>query len=157
MVKKKNIHIKHENTVIKKNTVSQNGKSLQELLSATILLIRQKPHAFAIGFVVLLVATVSSTSVAISMYAVMLKQKNTIQEITIQQPTLTLAITPVTIPSVLSPTSVLQRYYIVAENERLWDIANKVYGDPYKYTKLVELNHLTNPDAVPAGTKLLVE
>ncbi len=47
-------------------------------------------------------------------------------------------------------------YYFVLENERLWDIAEKVYGNPNFYTKLVELNGITNPDSIEKGTKLII-
>ena len=46
--------------------------------------------------------------------------------------------------------------YILQENETLWDVAVKFYGDGFRYTEIVEANKLENPDYVPPGTKIII-
>ena len=48
--------------------------------------------------------------------------------------------------------------YILQENETLWDVAVKFYGDGFRYTEIVEANKdvITNPDYVPPGTKIII-
>lgn len=53
------------------------------------------------------------------------------------------------------PTKIVKYIdYTLQENESLWDVAQRFYNDPLKYTKIVRDNNLTNPDAVAPGTKI---
>ncbi len=47
-------------------------------------------------------------------------------------------------------------YYTLQEGESLWDVAQKVYNDPYKYVQIIELNKITTADTLEKGTRLLV-
>ncbi len=47
-------------------------------------------------------------------------------------------------------------YYTLQEGESLWDVAQKVYNDPYKYVRIIELNKITTADTLEKGTKLIV-
>ena len=58
------------------------------------------------------------------------------------------------ISPVLSRTP--DRTHTMAENESLWDVAVKYYGDGYKYVKIIEVNKLENPDFVPPGTVIII-
>lgn len=48
--------------------------------------------------------------------------------------------------------------YTVAENETLWDVAVKFYGDGFAYPRIIEANKtvITNPDFVPPGTVIII-
>lgn len=46
--------------------------------------------------------------------------------------------------------------YKVQEGDCLWNIAMKVYGNPYKWTQLAQANDIPNPDLIYAGTVLRV-
>lgn len=48
-------------------------------------------------------------------------------------------------------------YYTLKEGESLWDVAQKVYNNPYKYVQIIELNKITTADTLEKGTKLLVK
>lgn len=39
----------------------------------------------------------------------------------------------------------------VAENESLWKIAEREYGDGYKWVEIAKLNNLENPNAIDSG------
>jgi nucleoid-associated protein YgaU len=72
-------------------------------------------------------------------------------------------ITPPPQPEVIkavSPalTKTPQQTYIMQENESLWDVAVREYGDGFRYTEIIEANPdiITNPDYVPPGTKIVI-
>ncbi len=48
--------------------------------------------------------------------------------------------------------------YIIKEDESLWDLAVRFYGDGFAYPRIVEANKgvITNPDYVPPGTKIII-
>lgn len=48
--------------------------------------------------------------------------------------------------------------YTVLENETLWDVAVKFYGDGFAYPRIIEANKtvITNPDFVPPGTVIII-
>ena len=60
--------------------------------------------------------------------------------------------TPIVTPQPTKPSKYID--YTLQENESLWDVAQRFYNDPLKYTKIVRDNNLVNPDAVAPGTKL---
>lgn len=57
-----------------------------------------------------------------------------------------------------TPASVKGKEYVMQENESLWDLAVRFYGDGFAYPKIVEANKgvITNPDYVPPGTKIII-
>jgi nucleoid-associated protein YgaU len=58
------------------------------------------------------------------------------------------------ISPVLSRTP--ERKHTMEENESLWDVAVKYYGDGYKYVEIIKVNNLANPDYVPPGTVIII-
>lgn len=48
------------------------------------------------------------------------------------------------------------KIYVMQENESLWDIAVREYGDGFAYTRIIEANNFENPDYVPPGTKIII-
>jgi nucleoid-associated protein YgaU len=69
---------------------------------------------------------------------------------TISENVLNSAVTPSPIPS--------QTTYVMQENESLWNVAVRFYGDGFSYTRIVEANPdvITNPDFVPPGTVIIL-
>ena len=55
-------------------------------------------------------------------------------------------------PAARRPASV--REYTLRTGDRLWDIADKYLGSGKRYTEIVRLNRLSDPDHIPAGTTL---
>ncbi len=55
-----------------------------------------------------------------------------------------------------SPTPAVQKTYILQEDEGLWDVAVRFYGDGTLWSKIAEANHLDFPDYVEPGTKLII-
>ncbi len=55
-----------------------------------------------------------------------------------------------------SITKASEKIYILKQDETLWDVAVKFYGDGFKWPEIVEANQLENPDYVPPGTKLII-
>lgn len=53
-------------------------------------------------------------------------------------------------------TKAPQKTYTVLENETLWDIAVREYGDGFRYVEIIEANQLENPDYVPPGTVIII-
>ncbi|KKQ34145.1 MAG: hypothetical protein US51_C0051G0003 [Microgenomates group bacterium GW2011_GWA2_37_6] len=53
-------------------------------------------------------------------------------------------------------TKASEKIYILKQDEALWDVAVKFYGDGYRYTEIIGANNLENPDYVPPGTKLII-
>ena len=58
------------------------------------------------------------------------------------------------ISPVLSRTP--QNIHVMEENETLWDVAVKYYGDGFRYVEIIKANKLENPDFVPPGTKIII-
>ena len=48
------------------------------------------------------------------------------------------------------------RYHIVKRGEYLWEIAQQYYQDGYKWVEIAKANHLTNPDLIYKGQKLVI-
>ncbi len=46
--------------------------------------------------------------------------------------------------------------YVVKNNESLWDIALRSYGDGYKWVEIAKANNLQNPDVLVEGTNLKI-
>jgi nucleoid-associated protein YgaU len=44
--------------------------------------------------------------------------------------------------------------YIVEKGDHLWGIADRAYGDPYKWVKIAEVNNLENPSLIYVGNEL---
>ncbi len=65
---------------------------------------------------------------------------------------------PAVLNSSISPvvTKIPERIYIMQENETLWDVAVKQYGDGFRYAEIIEANKFENPDYVPPGTKIII-
>ena len=45
---------------------------------------------------------------------------------------------------------------VVSDNDSLWKIAVKVYGDGYKWTEIANANNLKNPGLIYSGQKLII-
>ena len=58
------------------------------------------------------------------------------------------------ITPVLSPAK--SRTYIILQDETLWDVAVKYYGDGFRYVDIIEANSFENPDYIPPGTKIII-
>lgn len=46
--------------------------------------------------------------------------------------------------------------YQVQSGDTLWDIANRFYGDPFKYGVIADANHIANPDVIDVGQQLMI-
>lgn len=48
--------------------------------------------------------------------------------------------------------------HTMQENESLWDVAVREYGDGFRYIEIIEANKdvITNPDFVPPGTQIKI-
>ncbi len=55
-----------------------------------------------------------------------------------------------------SVTKATEQTYILLQDEYLWDVAVKFYGDGFRWTDIAKANKLENPDYVPPGTKLII-
>jgi nucleoid-associated protein YgaU len=58
-------------------------------------------------------------------------------------------------PTLGETSSINSKNYVVSQGESLWLIAQKVYGDPYKWVKIAEINNIPNPNLIYPGTVLL--
>ncbi|MFA6005207.1 MAG: LysM domain-containing protein [Patescibacteria group bacterium] len=110
--------------------------------SYALALIRTKTLQFTIGVVVVTLFVAASGFSVIKTRA-SLKPKS---QLRLKTP-----------PIVITPTSAELKYYTVQEGESLWDVASRAYGNPYEYTKLLDLNNIANPDTVDPGTRLRVQ
>lgn len=65
---------------------------------------------------------------------------------------------PTNVPVINSPTATpTQKTYILGENESLWDVAVKFYGDGYRWPDIAKANNLEETaDFVHPGTKLII-
>lgn len=52
--------------------------------------------------------------------------------------------------------SITGESYTVVEDDDLWDIAVRAYGDGYQWTKLASANQLVNPDLIHTGNILSI-
>jgi len=59
-------------------------------------------------------------------------------------------------PTIGETLSLNNESYLVLEGDSLWSIAQKIYGDPYKWIKLAEFNKIQNPDYIFPGTLLFI-
>lgn len=57
-------------------------------------------------------------------------------------------------PVASKPTA--SKEYTVQTGDRLWDIAEQFLGDGKRYPEIVRFNGLSDPDHIPAGTKLKI-
>jgi nucleoid-associated protein YgaU len=46
--------------------------------------------------------------------------------------------------------------YTVQSGDTLWDIAQRAYGDPYKWTEIAEANNLVNPNLIHRGNEFVI-
>ncbi len=46
--------------------------------------------------------------------------------------------------------------YTVLQGDSLWIIAQKVYGDPYKWVNIAQKNNIPNPDLIYPATNLII-
>ncbi|OGH16811.1 MAG: hypothetical protein A3C30_00030 [Candidatus Levybacteria bacterium RIFCSPHIGHO2_02_FULL_40_18] len=51
-------------------------------------------------------------------------------------------------------TKITGNTYKVVEDDNLWDIAVRAYGDGYKWVDVAKANSLTNPDLIHQGNQL---
>lgn len=67
---------------------------------------------------------------------------------------------PTTAPAAPTPGTTVeengQTYYIVKKDDSLWNIAENVYKDGYKWVDIARANNLANPGLIFTGDKLLV-
>lgn len=67
---------------------------------------------------------------------------------------------PAVLNSSLSPepTKAAGKTHTMQENETLWDVAVREYGDGFAYPRIVEANKdvITNSDFVPPGTVIVI-
>jgi len=49
-----------------------------------------------------------------------------------------------------------QKLYTVKKGDDLWNIAESVYKDGYKWTEIVKANKITNPNLIAEGDKLVI-
>jgi len=67
---------------------------------------------------------------------------------------------PEVLNSAISPvlTKTPVKTYTMGENETLWDVAVKFYGDGFAYPKIIEANKdkIENADFVPPGTVIII-
>lgn len=130
----------------KKKQIAINKKSM---LKQAEEIVAKNPKEFIIGFIVISILFVFSTASAGYLFL------RSGMPVSIRNPQKQPAQTEQKIPSKDKKTTKIE-YYVLQENESLWDVANKVYGNPYLYTKIVKLNGLSNPDLVEKGMRLRI-
>lgn len=59
-------------------------------------------------------------------------------------------------PAGITPPSQSGSTYTVKAGESLWDIAEAVYHDGYKWTEIAKANNLANPDTIFKDDKLII-
>lgn len=59
-------------------------------------------------------------------------------------------------PETASTQPTHQKEYTVKKGDCLWTIAQTVYGDGFKWTKIAEANHLANPRIIHAGNHFVL-
>jgi len=52
--------------------------------------------------------------------------------------------------------SITGNSYTIEENDNLWDIAVRAYGDGYQWVKIASENNLANPDLIYSGNTLAI-
>ncbi|HVT01270.1 MAG TPA: LysM peptidoglycan-binding domain-containing protein [Patescibacteria group bacterium] len=84
-------------------------------------------------------------------------EKGTVLTIPENQATPTPAqVTPTEAPSTPSENKITGKTYIVQKGDCLWTIAERAYGDPYKWTEIAKANNLTNPDLIFSGNRFIL-
>ena len=53
-------------------------------------------------------------------------------------------------------TAIEGERYTVQSGDTLWDIAQRAYGDPYKWTEIAEANNLANPNLIHRGNEFVI-
>ena len=53
-----------------------------------------------------------------------------------------------------APKGIGEKTYIVSENESLWQIAEKVYNNGYKWVEIAQANNISDPSIIFKGDKL---
>ncbi len=53
-----------------------------------------------------------------------------------------------------SPPSITSSTYTIQEEDYLWDISIRAFGDGYKWPEIVRINSIPNPDLIYAGSVL---
>lgn len=46
--------------------------------------------------------------------------------------------------------------YVIEKGDHLWGIAERAYGDPYRWTEIAEANNLENPSLIFSGNELML-
>lgn len=75
--------------------------------------------------------------------------RNSKDEVKVNDTTVTVTPTP-------SESQIVTKDYVMLENDSLWDIAVREYGDGFKWVEIVKVNNFENPDYVPPGTKIKI-
>ena len=55
-----------------------------------------------------------------------------------------------------SSSTVKQRSHKISRGDTLWDLAQKYYGDPYKWKTIASANSSINPSTLPVGKNLII-
>lgn len=71
-------------------------------------------------------------------------------------PTPTIAVKPTATPTpqVQVAQKISGKTYVTQKGDDLWHIAERAYGDGYKWTEIAKANNLTNPNVLYSNTKL---
>jgi len=56
----------------------------------------------------------------------------------------------------VAESSIIGSSYTVEEDDSLWDIALRAYGDGYQWVKIASENNLANPDLIHPGNTLII-
>jgi nucleoid-associated protein YgaU len=107
----------------------------------------QSYSSFLLGIVVVIVAVLFVVSV--------IRQQNHVQ----QTSSLSTGPTPTGTASPTPGTTLTEgdkTYYVVKSDDSLWSIAETVYNDGYSWTKIADVNNISNPDTIFTGDKLLL-
>lgn len=64
--------------------------------------------------------------------------------------------TALVIPSRETSGAPSQKTYTVQDGESLWEVAKRCYGDGSRYQELQAANHITDPNAPPAGQMITI-
>jgi len=104
-------------------------------------------NSFLLGIVAVIIAVLFVTSI--------ICQQNRIQ----QTSSISTGPTPSIVATVTPGTTLAENgstYYVVKDNDSLWNISTNLYNDGYKWNEIAKLNNLVNPDLIYKGDKLLL-